>query len=122
MIDPFNTIKLDLKDRLSTYYNPSVSVFPRVEIYEGTSTLGDDKSKDNITQVYLDCITKGNDEFEVNNISTAVRTVVEEGVFNIPGLEFNACFLISVQYLHESSDTEDIHRKLLIYNIVTTEI
>jgi hypothetical protein len=122
MIDPFNIIKKDLITKFATYYNPSSSAFPRVEIYEGTSTLGDDKSRANITQVYLDCITIGHDEFTVNNIASIVRTEIEEGVFNLPGLEFNAAFLISNQYMHESSETEDIHRKLLIYNILTTEI
>lgn len=122
MIDPFNTIKKDLITKLATYYNPSDSVFPRVEIYEGTSTVGDDKSNDNVTQVYLDCITNSNDESEVNNISAIVRTVMEEGDFDLSGLEFNGVVLTSNQYSHESTETENIHRKLLIYNILTTEI
>ena len=122
MIDPFNIIKGDLIAKFGAKYNPSSTAFPRIEIYEGTSTLGDDKSKDNITQVYFDCITKGRDEFDVNELAAFTRTEIEEGTFNLTGLEFNGVNLISNQYFHENTDTEDIHRKVLIYNLLTTEI
>jgi len=122
MIDPFNTIKGDLITKFGVKYNPKSTAFPRIEIYEGTSTLGDDKSKDNVTQVYCDCITKGWDEFEVNELAAFVRTQVEEGTFSLTGLSFNGVLLISNQYFHENTDTEDIHRKLIIYNFLNTEI
>ena len=122
MIDPFNKIKVDLISKFGNKYNPDSSSFPRIEVYEGTSTLGNDKGRDNVTQVYCDIITNGRDEFEVNELATFVRTEIEEGTFSLSGLDFNGVNLISNQYSHESTDTENIHRKVLIYNFLTTEI